>query len=237
MNWDSGRAIFARDLWRQQPFGLLGAIAGFLSAIFQNWREEWANTDTAERLRLVAILPSAAWLVAIAFAALAIWIFEAAFHRQQPGMSFEFTDTRRGLSWVPNDDTAPIFHILYVTLRNGISQKLEECQLHVRVKHKTNQALPGDLIYPISAPFSLRPDEERPVELLRYKLDENDARLQIAILREVNGKWADRAPLELAPGTYLLTVEALSANSRIARLKVKAFRDPHWSFSADDKKL
>lgn len=238
--WISTRLAFGADLVRQRVFSRLLAIPLALYSLFGFWREEIASPERQENLRAVTYLPTwpLSWWLAIWLALGFCWVFEAAFRRQRPGMTLKFASTRFGLEWDESPNSL-LKRFLFVMLENGSGIKLEECQIRLRIK--SHDGLPhNDLAtFAVCKPFALRLDEERAIKLVSYEFDLKDAKLSIPIFMETEGQWDETPGINvLLPGVHDILIEALSANSKIARLKFRAsYKGQGWQFTHGSKNL
>jgi len=235
------RLVFAEGLRRQEFWGPWAWLAATGAGWWQKYLDSWANTSTAEWWKSVTFL-SAPWWFALAFALLAGWVFEASYKRQRPTLRVFFGDPRFGVAWEPAPNppaiAKPLIYLLILTVKNGHSEKLEDCQVQVRVK---NDITPGleTMVFVVSRPFSLRMDEHKQIHLLSYEFDAQRPGLSLTKYHnDADGVWyEDDTNLTLPPGTHKITVEALSAQSRMARTKFEAVFTDRWHFYQRGKEL
>jgi hypothetical protein len=214
-----GRLEFFATLLRQHVWGLLIATASLLYSALTFWRDEIATPEQQEQFRAIHYLPNwpISWWLAITFSVFALWIFEAAYKLQRPGLQLLFKEAPRTIE----SGIGPLRYKISVALRNSTSQVMHNCRLQVQIISHDSISRPDYVRLPICAPFRLSPDEVHYIDVAGYDFDVKDAALEIPHFMRVGDQWEDTgSKLILLPGRHDVMVEALSDNSRIARLKL-----------------
>jgi hypothetical protein len=224
----AGRSRFIGELLRQKVYGRIFAALAFAYTLFSAWRDELATPKQQETFRAITLLPHwpVIWWVGICLLMVALWIFEAAYKLQKPGMNLIFDDVPRSMA----SGDGPMQYIINVGLRNGSDKRLNNCRIQLDIVSHDGIPRPRLVRFPVCAPFSLSPDESHYVPILSYEFDVREAPLQVPQFHRVEDKWIrERGEMILLPGQHDVIVEALSDDSRIARLKLKIEnKDDRW---------
>jgi hypothetical protein len=218
IDWLRDRVDFFRGLAKQKTYSLWGAVFAFAYGWFSFWRDNWATHEQQEKFRGVNFLPHwpVSWWIAIVLGFTVVWVFEAAYRLQKPGMDIVLFPYRGGVE-ITNPD-GDVRALIEVGLRNGSASELLNCQLVIRWEVKGSPSA----FHFITAPFSLRRDEMQYHLLLGFKLDTTKPFGEIPLYDEVNGKWRKRSGGMLleANRSHHFTIEALATGSAIRRKKL-----------------
>lgn len=223
-----------RHLIQQNPFAsIMGAIA-LLFTWFSIWKQEFATQKEQDALRMVNFIPhlSLGWWVAVTVGIICLWLFEASFQRQRPGMRLEYDkDGSRALLWdVGQPSVGPLRMGFLVRLKNNTDKKLEDCRIRIKIRTLRNQVRPKEISYTVCKPFSLVPDDDLPIPIFEFNFDDKDPEIRIPLVGRKGEVWSNAETwLVLRPEAHDLTVEALSAHSRIDRMMLRLrYRNEQW---------
>lgn len=143
------------------------------------------------------------------------------------GMELVFGRESRGLGWYKS---GPLRYLIQVGVRNGTPARLDDCQIQLQIITHDGAHRPDWARFMVCEPFSLRPDETKRKPILDYNFDDPAAPICIPIFDEVNNQWKRReGSLILNAGRHDIIVEALSSNTRIARLTLELkYQNNKW---------
>jgi len=116
----------------------------------------------------------------------------------------------------------PMQYIINVGLRNGSDRRLNNCRIQLDIV--SHDGLPRSPLarFTVCTPFSLSPDESHYVPILSYKFDVREAPLEVHQFYRDGDQWTQsEGAMILLPGKHDVIVEALSDDSRVARMKLK----------------
>ena len=226
--WFLDRALFFKVLAQQSVFSRVVAGASLPIGVASLWRDELADAVQQEKFRIVNFLPDLplSWWIVIWLTLALVWVFEAAFRLQRPGMALVFKDDIRSV----HSGDGPMLYAIGIGLHNGTSHRLNNCRLQLHIFGHNHLNPPSWVRHTICAPFSLSPDDTHYIDIFKYEFDTPQAYLQVVNFVRKGDLWEQGdGHMVLRPGSYDIVVEALSDDSRIARLKLKVEnRNDRW---------